>query len=175
MKNTQPKYNNTLIIITVIAAIFCIAAFYFYWDITKVVIRKILEEKITSFSLWVITVLVFVVHYFKQKRKDIDNEPIITKKFGGFIDNILGGIAYGTAISTSITLLKGLFVQSFFKGADTKIYFAEFQDLDLMTIFGVTLFLLYNSIMKVIEIAKEAYKAEHTEKVLDENRNEVSD
>jgi hypothetical protein len=165
MRNAKVKYDYKLLLASVLSVVFAAAAFYFYWDSTKIIIRWVLEQKFTVFLLWVITVLVFLFHYFKHKSKEVANEPIITKKFGAFIDNLLGGIGYGTAITTSLTLLKGLYIQKFFSD---KVYFLEFQDLDLMTIFGVTLFLLYFSFMKVLEIAIETYKVEHTEQVLNE-------
>lgn len=168
MTSNQAKYNYKLIIATAVLIVIAAAAFYFYWDITKLIIRKILEAKFTVFILWVVTVLIFLLYYFKHKDKEVASEPIITKKFGDFIDSILGGVGYGTVITTSLTLLKGLYIQKFFP--NDKIYFLEFQDLDLMTIFGVTLFLLYFSLMKVIDIAKETYLVEHTEQVLNEQR-----
>lgn len=165
------KYNYKLMIFSTFLVVIAAAIFYFYWDFTKILIRKILEEKFTVFIIWVVTVLIFLVHYFKHKSKDVESEPILTKKFGAFIDNILGGIGYATAITTSLTLLKGLYIQKFF---NDKIYFVEFQDLDLITIFGVTLFLLYFASMKVIDIAKETYKVEHTEQVLNEKKEVVN-
>lgn len=162
------KYDHKLILLSTILII--LAAFgFFYWEPTKILIRWILEAKFTSFLLWVVTVLIFVVHFLKHKKKEIEMEPIISKKFGAFIDSLLGGIGYGTAISTSITLLKGLFIQQFFK--DIK-FFHEFESIDIMTIFGVTIFILYFSSMKVIETAKETYRIEHTEQVMNE-QNEV--
>src|SRR5260221_3330958 len=170
MKSKNEKYNYKLLASSAILVVVCAAAFYFYWDTTKLIIRRILEEKFTVFILWVVTVLIFLVHYFKHKSKEVESEPIITKKFGAFIDNLLGGIGYGTAITTSLTLLKGLYIQKFFTD---KLYFSEFQDLDLMTIFGVTLFLLYFSVMKVIDIAKVTYTIEDTEQVLNEQKEVV--
>jgi hypothetical protein len=72
-------------------------------------------------------------------------------------------VAYGTIITTSLTLLKGLYIQKFF---DDKIFFKEFKEIDLMTVFGVMIFLLYFSVMKVVDVAKETYKIRHTEQVL---------
>ncbi len=166
--SNKTRYNYNLIIVSAILIIGTSIAFYFYWNLTRQFIRYILECKFTIFILWVITILVFLIHYFTHKSKDVETEPIITKKFGIFIDNALGGVSYGTTMTTSITLLKGLYIQKFFVD---RVYFKEFQDIDLMAIFGVTLFLLYISVMKVVEISKETYKvAEHTEIVLNEQK-----
>lgn len=171
MVTPKNKYNLKLIIASAIIVVALAAAFFFWWDITKCVIRTILEAKLTYFLLWTITVLIFLFHYFKHKDKEVKSEPVFTKKFGTFIDNAFGGIAYGTIITTALTLLKGLYIQKFFID---KQYFTEFNDLDLMTVFGVMIFLLYFAVMKVIDIAKEAYKTEHTEQVFNEQRQVVN-
>lgn len=170
MENKETTYDKKLIITSVIIVVIIAAAFFFYWDLTKVVIRVILEAKFTYFLLWTITVLIFLLHYFRLKDKELRSEPIVTKKFGVFGDNALGGITYATTITTSLTLLKGLYIQKFF---DDKKYFTEFNDLDLMTVFGVTTFLLYLSLMKVIDIGKETYKVQKTQQVLNEAKEVV--
>jgi hypothetical protein len=58
MKNTKAKYNYKLIFASTVVLVVAAAAFYFYWDTTKLIIRKVLEEKFTVFLLWVITVLI---------------------------------------------------------------------------------------------------------------------
>jgi len=166
----KPKYNFRLMIISAIIVVVLAAAFFFFWDTTKGIIRLILEAQFTYFLLWAVTVLIFMLHYFKIKDKEVKSETIITKKFGSFVDNAFGGVAYGTIITTSLTLLKGLYIQQFFTD---KQYFTEFKNLDLMTVFGVMVFLLYFACMKVIDIAKETYKVEHIEQVLNEKREVV--
>lgn len=167
MKNAKPTYDYKLIIASAIIVVALATAFFFYWETTKIIIRNILEAKLTYFLLWTITVLIFLLHYFRHKDKEVRSETIITKKFGVFFDNALGGIAYGTIMTTCLTLLKGLYIQKFFTD---KIYFTEFNDMDLMTVFGVMSFLLYYAGVKVIDTAKETYKVQHTEKVFDENK-----
>lgn len=172
MSSKQAKYSYKLIFFTAILVVVA-ACFYFYWDNTKLIIRGILVSQFTKFILWITTVIIFIVHYVKHKNKDVSSERFITKKFGDFVDSFLGGISYATVITTSLTLLKGLYIQSFFP--KSKIYFGDFHDLDLLSVFGVTLFLLYYSIMKVVETAKEAYRIEHTEQVLNEDKKVVID
>jgi len=167
MKNGKSTYDFKLIFASALIVILLAAIFFFFWDYSKIIIRTILESRLTNFLLWTVTVLIFLIHYFKHKDKEVKSETILTKKFGVFFDNALGGVTYGTIITTSLTLLKGLYIQEFF--TDTQ-YFLEFKDLDLMTIFGVMIFLLYFSVMKVIDIAKETYKVQHTEQVLTEDK-----
>ncbi len=170
MKNSIPKYDYKLLAVSIIILIILAVAFYFYWDITKNIIRSVLETRFTSFILWVITVFIFIVHYFRIRSKHAEIEPIITIKFGYFVDNIIGGITFATTITTSLTLLKGLYIQTVF---GDKIYFHGFQDQDLLAIFGVALFLLYYAIMKVISVAKETYETQKMERVKNEEGVEV--
>ncbi len=166
MKFLNEKYDLKLIVITII--IFVIALLFFsFWLNIKHVIRYVLEAKLTYYLTWVITTLIFILNYLKHKSKMFLSETIITKQFGYFVDNALGGITYGTAITTSLTFLKGLFIQYFFKDV---IFFTEFDNFDLITVFALMIFLLYFSVMKIIEIVKETYIIQHTEQVLTENK-----
>lgn len=167
MNLRKEKYDYKWMAITAFALIFASTVFFFFWLQTKILIRFVLEANFTYFISWAFTFLVFVFHYFRHKDKEVKSEIIFTKKFGAFMDNVFGGVAYGTTISTSLTLLKGLYIQQFF---NDKKYFTEFNNIDLMTVFGVMIFLLYFSIMKVVDIAKETYKVQQTEQVLTEKK-----
>lgn len=169
MTNKNIKYDFKLILITLVIVGVIIASFI-GWEHIKVIVRTILENKLIPIIIWVVIVVIFIVHWWKIKRKDIKSEPIFTKAYGSFIDNGLGGLAYATTITTSLTLIKGLFIQYFFTD---KQYFTEFSNIDFATIFGISCFLLYYAIQKVVNIAKEAYIMAHTEKVLTEGKIEV--
>lgn len=167
MKKSKQSYDFKLIIISAILVVGLAIAFFFYWETTKVIIRTVLESKLTYFLIWTITVLIFIIHYLRHKDKEINSETIITKKFGVFMDNALGGFTYATIITTCLTLLKGLYIQKFFLD---KVYYSEFNDIDLMTVFGVMIFLLWYAGVKVIDTAKETYKVQHTEVVMTEDK-----
>lgn len=171
MINNNSKYDYKLIAISVFVIALIYGMFFSYLDNTKKIIRIILEAKTTYFLLWTITIYIFVLHYIRHKSKDIKSDTIITKKFGVFFDNAFGGVAYATMITTSLTLIKGLYIQKFF--GDIK-YFLEFNDLDLTSIFGISLFFLYYSIMKVIDTGKETHKTQRTKKVLNDKKEIVS-
>ncbi len=78
------------------------------------------------------------------------------------MDNLAAGIGCAVAIRTSLTLLKGLFIQENFKDIQ---YFREFKNLDLWSIGIVAIFLLFFTIMKVISVFKETYIVQRTEQV----------
>jgi hypothetical protein len=159
---TNSKYETRLILLTIVIVVVLAIPYFFFLDETKTVIRVTLESSILYFFLWTLTVIIFIIYYLRTTNKKIEQETIFTKKFGEFTDKALGGVYYATVITTSITLLKGIYIQQFF---DDKKYFLEFGQLDLMTIFAISIFLLYSSITKVIEIGKEAYRTGQTETV----------
>ncbi len=161
------KYDIGSLTISGLIVVFCAVAFYFYGEVAKSVMRYTLEARFTYILIWIIVVVIFITHFFRLKRKEIVSNTIITKQFGEFADSLLGGISYAISITTALTLLKGLFIQTFF---NDKQYFAEFDNLDLATVFVVMLFLLYYSIMKVVEIARETYQVQYTEQVLTESK-----
>lgn len=167
MNNNSITYNRKWLIISGIFVVISAIIYSFFWGKLKLILRDILEAQIVYSLFWITTVFIFLLHYFKHKNKEVKSEPIITKKFGIFFDNALGGIFYGTIITTSLTLLKGLYIQRFFTDIQ---YFKEFKDIDLLTIFGVACFLFYYALVKVVDVAKEIYKVEHTEKVMTENK-----
>lgn len=167
MQKIKGTYDYRLIIASAITVVALAGMFFFYWDTIKIILRNILEARFTYFLLWTITILIFLLHYFKHKDKEVKSETILTKKFGVFFDNALGGVAYGTVITTCLTLLKGIYIQKFF---NDKQYFTEFNDLDLMTVFGVVSFVLYYAGVKVVDTAKETYKVQHTEQVFTEDK-----
>lgn len=159
---TKNKYETRLILLTGVIVTALAIPYFFYLEETKNIIRLTLESKLLYFLLWTVTVVIFIFYYLRTTNKKIEQETILTKKFGEFTDKALGGISYATVITTSITLLKGIYIQYFFVD---KTYFLEFGQLDLMTIFAISIFLLYSSITKVIEIAREAYRTGQTETV----------
>lgn len=164
------KYDSKLIFATMLAIVLISVCYHFLLDEVLNVIKILLEKEILSIALFSGTVILFVINYVKHKSKQVQKDVIITDKFGDFIDNFLGGIGYGTVISTSLTLLKGLFVQKFFNIN----YFAEFDGLDLFAILGVALFLLYYALMKVYDIAIETYKIDKTEIVRGKNKEVIA-
>ena len=103
-----------------------------------------------------------VNYYIKFKSKNVKNETVLIKIFGPFMDNLAAGIGCAVAIRTSLTLLKGLFIQENFKDIQ---YFREFKNLDLWSIGIVAIFLLFFTIMKVISVFKETYIVQRTEQV----------
>lgn len=169
MHRQQRKYDNRSMMVSAIAVAVCAIVYFFFLDLTKLIMRNVLEAKLAYFLVWVVAVVIFLAHYFQLRKKEVVSKPIVTKQFGEFADNVLGGVGYATFITTALTLLKGLFIQTFF---NDKQYFAEFDKIDLMTVFVVMSFLLYYSIMKVVDIAKETYRAEHTEQVLIADKSE---
>lgn len=169
MKKIISKIDLKLLIIFIGLFSLSILTFY-YSEFAKIHVRKFLESDLTKFVIYALIIILFVLHYFKCKQNEYDNEAIITKRFGIFFDNAFGGIAYATIFYTGLTLLKGLFIQFFFTD---KIFFYEFSMIDTIAIFGVIIFTLFFVALKIVEIATETFRKHNTETVLTEKREPV--
>lgn len=146
--------ENKLDIKNLFAILFLVALFiisYSYWDELKIVLRKILELKITYISLFGYTFIVFFIRFLNGNNEN-ENTNLIGASFGNFFDTVINALTYGAAITSSLTLIKGFYIQKVFE--DEK-YFLEFSEIDVWLLFLTMCFLLYFSLAKVIELTKE--------------------
>ena len=147
----QRKKINYTNIIVIVFLVFLMSVSYFYWEQLKLDIRKILEFKGLYIILFGSTLIIFILSYFSNT--DSSNKgSFIGSSFGRFFDTIINGLTYGTAISSSLTLIKGFYIQKIFE--DQK-YFLEFSNIDVWLLFLTMCFLLYFCLERVVEIVKE--------------------
>ena len=166
MESPRSKYNPKLIVAATVIVIIAVAMVA-NWIVVKVIIRQTLEAQITTILMWTVPLTIFVMNYFVRREKRMESRKIITKSFGVFMDSFLGGATYGTVMNTALTLLRGTFTQEFFSD---RIYFLQFNSLDLWTIFGVSIFLLIYASTEVTEVAKDTFKVKRAAIVLDQNK-----
>lgn len=162
---TQRKLDYKTISIVFFLLILCLP-YYFFRSRINYFLRSLLELRLLHYVLWCLTLIIFIVHYFKFRGKEIKSKKFITQKFGDFMDSFLGGITYGTGITSSLTLIKGFYIQNVFGD----IYFKELDKIDLWTVFASMIFLLYYMIMKVVNVTKETIWTAHVEKVVAESK-----
>lgn len=124
---------------------------YLYWDNLKINIRNFLEFKILYFILFGLTLLIFILSYITNTQSS-NKSSFIGSSFGRFFDTVINGLTYGAAISSSLTLIKGFYIQKIF---EDKIYFLEFSNIDVWLLFLTMCFLLYFCVERVIVIVKE--------------------
>ncbi len=162
MSNPKRSYDWKAIAISASIVAALATGYLLFLQEVKHITRLVLESRLTIALAWIIPLVVFLMHYFKHKQKAVRGAVIITQQFGMFADNALGGLVYGTMISTAITLLKGLYIQAVLEDG---VYFADLGKVDVLTVFTGLAFLLYHAIVKVIDAAREAHQVDNTEQV----------
>ena len=161
-----PKFNFRLIFVLVVLV--TLAATYIA-DQTHYNegIRAVLEWKHLNVSIWLGCFICFVLHYLSSKDSSTEYAGLVYKQFGVFADSAFAAITYGLAITTSASILKGVYVQQFFGDV---IYFNHFESLDIYSMLVVCLFLLGYSLWSCFRAAWEAIvfsTAEKAEAVYD--------
>ncbi|MEE9694016.1 hypothetical protein [Aeromonas hydrophila] len=114
-------------------------------------IKKILESGWLSRFLWTYVVGVLCIHRYLFASYELAKDSFIYKHFGAYADTLFGIGTYGVAGTTSIALLKGLYMQAFYKGE----YFFGFDNFDLISMFLLTSFLLFYCIFNSTLLLKD--------------------
>ncbi|MCC4225773.1 hypothetical protein LL295_19975 [Vibrio campbellii] len=161
-----PKFNYRLVFVLIVLV--AIAATYItdqkYYNEA---IRNVFEWKHLNISIWFGSLICFVLHYLSAKGSSAEYAGLIYKQFGIFADSAFAAITYGLAMTTSASILKGVYIQQFFGDV---IYFNHFESLDIYSMLVVCLFLLGYSLWSCTRAAWEAIvfsSAERAEAVYD--------
>lgn len=101
-------------------------------------IQAVLEWPHLNATLWLSVLVSFFIHYLSMKNNHGTYDGLIYKAFGMFADSAFAAITYGLALTTSASILKGVYVQQFIGGM---IYFANFDEIDICSMLVVCLFL----------------------------------
>ena len=141
--------NKKIIISIIIMIILCIS-YLIFEDYFKNGIKFLFE--INCF-LWIHTIAVIIVFFihFVYKIETSSHLKILNNEIALF-DTILNIGTFALIGSTALTLLKGIYLQHFFKIE----YFRSFGELDLITIFAVCCALLWYTIVRIFGLFKEA-------------------
>ncbi|WP_348692738.1 hypothetical protein [Duganella fentianensis] len=107
----------------------------------KRVVKIILESNWPTVLLWLFSIVGVVSERFFSTLNVNNESGVIYQSFGKYADAIFSIATFGFAGSTSLALLKGLYLQLFFDGT----YFTGFADFDLASIFLISSFLLFHS------------------------------
>ena len=106
----------------------------------KEIVKIILESNWPVASIWLLAIVgVGADRFFSSANES--SGGVIYNSFGKYADATFSIATFGFAGSTSLALLKGLYLQSFFNGS----YFTGFADFDLASIFLISSFLLFHS------------------------------
>jgi hypothetical protein len=120
---------------------------------TMLYIKSILEWKRLNTALWLGFFCCFTVHYLSIKNDESYNGGLIFKHFGKFADSGFAMITYGLASTTSAAILKGVYIQQYF---EEKVYFNNFDQVDIYSMLVVCLFLLGYSIFAALSALRNA-------------------
>ncbi len=155
-----PRINLRLLlvfIILVVLAVTYISEQKYYNQL----IRSFLEWKQLSVSLWAGVVICFLVHYLSSRGSGDEYSGIIYKQFGVFADSAFAAITYGLAVTTSASILKGVYVQQFFGDV---VYFNQFESIDIYSMLVVCLFLFGYSLWACVKAVWDAMILSSSEK-----------
>lgn len=111
-----------------------------------VINQEAVEHAIKSFlvwphlskCIWLAVFVSFFIHYLSVKNGSSSYEGLIYKAFGKFSDAAFAAITYGLASTTSVSILKGVYIQKIIGG---EIYFNKFDEIDIYSMLVVCLFL----------------------------------
>lgn len=128
-------------------------------DEAKNIIRVFLESNWPTVFVWLLAIVGVGAGKYFCGTEGNGAEGLIYQSFGGYADAVFTIATYGVSGSTSLALLKGLYLQLFFGGA----FFTGFGEFDLASIFVISSFLLFYSVVGTTrQIINVVFQAEAT-------------
>jgi hypothetical protein len=101
-------------------------------------LKKLFESKWLNIGVWAYIAGTFLIHQYLYASTELKKDSFIYKHFGVYADALFGVATYGFAGTTSLALLKGLYIQTFYEGE----YYIGFATFDLVSMFLLSSFLL---------------------------------
>lgn len=126
----------------------------------KGLVKISLESNWPTAAIWLLAIVGVIAEKVFAAAGGGGRTGLMYQSFGQYADAIFTVATFGLAGSTSLALLKGLYLQLFFKGT----YFTGFADFDLASIFLISSFLLFHSINGTLRLIISAvFQAEATD------------
>lgn len=147
---------------------FCVVIFLFIFGMVifsnkedaKGVAKTFLESSWPTATIWLLAIVGVIAERSFAAVGDNTRSGVVYQSFGKYADATFAVATFGFAGSTSLALLKGLYLQIFFNGT----YFTGFADFDLASIFLISSFLLFHSSNGTIRLIINAvFQAEATD------------
>ncbi|MBV1930030.1 MAG: hypothetical protein KUG81_11025 [Gammaproteobacteria bacterium] len=148
-----PKNINIKLIVVFVFLVILSVLLVLNKEQTMVFVKSVLEWKHLNASLWLGFFSCFIVHYLSIKNDSGHMSGLIFNHFGKFADTAFAIITYGLASTTSAAILKGVYAQQFF---NEKVYFQNFDQIDIYSMLVVCVFLLGYSLYAAITALKNA-------------------
>lgn len=118
--------------------ILIIVALQVFGSDIKEPLKKVFESGWLNIVAWAYIGGTYLIHQYLYSSTELKSDSFIYKHFGIYADAIFGAATYGFAGTTSLALLKGLYLQTFYN----KESFIGFATFDLVSMFLLTSFLL---------------------------------
>lgn len=138
-----------------IAALCIVYTYSIHYKEFNPYIKFTLESNIFSLIIWALPPIIFTIHYLREPNRDITSNFFITNKYGNLVDHFGAAIGHSTAIGTSCTILKGIFIQKYIGGT---IYFLEFDQIDLYALGLLMFYLLHQNTIIIFDTMKVALR-----------------
>ncbi|MDX7783008.1 hypothetical protein SJR90_11735 [Aeromonas caviae] len=135
---TKPSKVNIKYTLALFLFIGLIISIQIYGHEIKIPIKKMFESDLLGVILWGYVIGIFCIHKYIYGKTTMRSDSFILKHFGSYADLCFGMTTYGLAGTTSLALLKGLYLQQYFDA----IYFIGFASFDLVSMFLLSSFLL---------------------------------
>lgn len=155
---SRGKFNLSRLAVIIALLVLGVALVYSK-DEAKAIVRLFLESSWPTVVIWLLAIVGVGAGRFFCEHDDNGVEGFIYQSFGGYADAVFTIATYGFSGSTSLALLKGLYLQLFFGGS----FFTGFGDFDLASIFVISSFLLFYAIVGTTrQIINVVFQAEAT-------------
>lgn len=155
------KLDTGIIGLLVLSLIACPVIYYNEEQFT-LLLRSILESPLLKYIIWVAIFSLYTIHFWKFRRTEHSKKNmILSTVLPPFMDNFFGAVTYGIIITSTLTLMKGLYIQLAFG----EIHFKDFSQFDIFSLAIALFFLLWYSLTRIAEDIQEIFWIEHTGKV----------
>lgn len=144
---------NKKLLLVLIGLIFISIFFILNQKAINLIVRTIFEWRFLNITLWCYILICFIINYLSLNDVTNNESGMIFKEFGFFANSAFTAITFGLALTTSTSILKGIYIQQYFRD---KIYFNEFSEIDIYSLLVVSLFLFGYSIISSFRVLKRA-------------------
>lgn len=159
MVKREFNYRITFALIFVIGVFFIVQAF---GSELKSPVRALLESDWSRIALWAYVGGVVFIHGSLYPETTSSRNGFLYKHFGPYSETCFAFATYGFASTTSLALMKGLYLQVFYEGG----YFLGFDDFDLISMFVLSSFLMVYSLITVTAMGREVIFYQKTSPVV---------
>ena len=156
MKNRSRSLDRNMILTSLVVIGLSTVCFY-HWEFVSDWIKQFLCAKLPKIIIATFITFVYLAHFFKFRVGKVNSPTLLSKSLPPFLDNCFSAFTYITIISTSLTLMKGLFLQEVFN----EEYFRDFGIVDSGSLAVVLFILLWYSVKKIGEDSQGLFYSEN--------------